>query len=59
MRDADRLVRHRRSKARLGARRVGCLILVLCGCVPAVVMTSTYVTRENSRGARAALFRIG
>ena len=48
MRDANRLVRHRR---RLGQgwtpAGVGCLILVLGGCVPAVVMTSTYIDKRE------------
>jgi hypothetical protein len=50
MRDTDQMVRRR-----LGLGQgwplagVGCLILLLCGCVPAVVMTGTYIdNREES-----------
>ena len=48
MRDANRLVRHRRGVGQGWAPAgVGCLILLLCGCVPAVVMTSTYVDKRD------------
>jgi hypothetical protein len=54
MRDAKRLVRHRRGAGRGGSRAVlGGLMLVLCGCVPAVVMTSTYVDKRDQSGEPA------
>ena len=54
MRDVNRVLRHRRGVGRGGSRAVlGGLILVLCGCVPAVVMTSTYVDKRDQSGEPA------
>jgi len=54
MRDARRLVRHRRGVGRGGSRAVlGALILLLCGCVPAVVMTGTYMDKRDQAGEPA------
>ena len=52
MREANRLVGPRRGVGHGWALAgVGCLILLLCGCVPAVVMTGTYIDkREHSEG---------
>ena len=54
MRDAKRLVRHRRAPGRGWALAgVGCLLLLLCGCVPAAVMTSTYMDKREQSGEPA------
>mgnify|MGYP001767678186 CR=1 FL=1 len=56
MRDADRLVRHRHGVWQgLAPAGVGCLIFLMCGCVPAVVMTGTYVDKKDQSGEAAPL----
>ena len=54
MRDANRMARRRRG---LGQGRtlagVGCLILLACGCVPAVVMSKTYIENREQSGESA------
>ena len=48
MRDVNWAVRHRRGVWHgLVPAGVGCLMLLLCGCVPAVVMTSTYIDKRE------------
>jgi hypothetical protein len=54
MRDVNRVLRHRRGRGQSCALAVlGGLMLVLCGCVPAVVMTSTYVDKREPSGEPA------
>jgi hypothetical protein len=48
MRDVNRAVRHRRGVGHgLVPAGVGCLMLLLGGCVPAVVMTSTHMDKRE------------
>ncbi len=48
MREVNRFVGHRRGVGKgWAAVGVGCLILLLCGCVPAVVMTGTYIDKRE------------
>ena len=48
MRDVNWAVRHRRGVWHgLVPAGVGCLMLLLCGCVPAMVMTSTYIDKRE------------
>ena len=54
MRDANRTGRPRLGRRHgTGFAGLGCLIVVLCGCVPAVVMTSTYIEKKEQPGAPA------
>jgi hypothetical protein len=54
MRDVNRVLRHRRGRGQSCALAVlGGLMLVLCGCVPAVVMTSTYADKRDQSGEPA------
>ena len=54
MREVNRGRRHRHGVGRGGSRAVlAGLMLVLCGCVPAVVMTSTYVDKRDQSGEPA------
>ena len=56
MRDARRLVRSGRGVGQgWGLAGAGCLIFLLCGCVPAVVMTGTYVDKKDQSGEAAPL----
>jgi hypothetical protein len=57
MRDANRLVRHWRGLGRGGALAgVGCLISLLCGCVPAVVVTGAYLDKRDQAGEPAQVY---
>jgi hypothetical protein len=57
MREANRLARHRRGVGHMGAAGVSCLMLLLCGCVPAN-NDQPYVDNQSQSKSRAGLFRI-
>ena len=56
MRDANRLLSRRGAGQRWALAGVGCLVLLLCGCVPAVVITSTYIDKRNQSEEPAQLY---
>ena len=56
MREVNRFVGHRPGVGKGWAPAgVGCLILLLCGCVPAVVMTGTYIDKREQSAEPAQL----